>query len=462
MTDALQQELTAKATEFEVPGVSVGVLVDGAEHYAFFGVTSTENPLPVDPDTLFQFGSTGKTFTATAVMRLVEQGLINLTDKVRQHVPELVLQDESVASEVTVLQLLNHTAGWDGDFFTDTGDGDDALAKYVALMADLKQVNPLGSAVSYNNASLVLAGHLIEKVTGKPYAAAMQELLLDPLGLTMTFLSKNEIMSRRFAAGHALVEGTQKVVRRWGMSGNVGPAGGFSGSARDQLAWARFHLGEGTAADGTQVLTKANLDLMKLPTAVCPGNSLGEAIGVSWLLDSIDGELIVKHGGTTIGQYSAFLTVPSRNFAIISMTNGGPGGPMLNKHIVEWALEHFLGMKSTAPEAASLSADELAPYTGQFESISGVMTVTAGEGVLLVEVESNEETKKAMAAMGADPDIEQPAMVIAVQAADPDRFVGVEGPAKGLVGTFVRDASGVLTGVNLGGRVSTRALVNAG
>jgi len=117
-------------------------------------------------------------------MRLIEQGPIALTDKVRQHVPELVLQDESVASEVTVLQLLIHTAGWDGDFFTNTGDGDDALVKYVALMADLKQVNPLGAAVSYNNASLVLAGHLIEKVTGKPFAAAIQDLLLDPLGLT--------------------------------------------------------------------------------------------------------------------------------------------------------------------------------------------------------------------------------------------------------------------------------------
>jgi len=97
----------------------------------------------------------------------------------------------------------------------------------------------------------------------------------------MTFLSKNEIMTRRFAAGHALVDGTQKVVRPWGMSSNVAPAGGFSGRAHDQLAWARFHLGDGTSADGKQVLTKAALDLMKMPTAVCPGNALGEAVGVS-------------------------------------------------------------------------------------------------------------------------------------------------------------------------------------
>ncbi|MCU1595264.1 MAG: Beta-lactamase [Frankiales bacterium] len=456
MADSLQQELTAKATELDVPGVALGVLIDGVEHYASFGVTSVENPLEVNEETLFQFGSTGKTFTATAIMRLVEQGRLSLTDKVRQHVPELVLKDESVAAEVTVLQLLNHTAGWDGDFFTDTGDGDDALERYVALMADLTQVNPLGAAVSYNNASLVLAGRLIEKVTGRPFASAIQDLLLDPLGLTSTFLSKNQIMTRRFAVGHALVDGTQRVVRPWGMSANVGPAGGIAGSARDQIAWARFHLGDGTGPDGSQVLSKASLDLMKQPTALCPGNALGDAIGISWLLSTVDGEPVAKHGGTTIGQYSAFVLVPGRSFAIISMTNGGPGGAQVNKHMTEWALEHFLGLKSEAPEAASLTAEELEQYTGTFQSISGVMTLRAGEGVLLVDVVASEETKKAMAAMGADPDVEQPTIPIAVQAADPDRFVGTEGPAAGLVGSFLRDENGRVTGVSLGGRVSTR------
>src|SRR5205823_2492861 len=83
--------------------------------------TSVENPLPVEENTLFQFGSTGKTFTATAMMRLVEQGKVDLNEKVRTYVPELKLKDDDVAREVTVLQLFNHTAGWQGDFFADTG-----------------------------------------------------------------------------------------------------------------------------------------------------------------------------------------------------------------------------------------------------------------------------------------------------------------------------------------------------
>ncbi|MBO0838390.1 MAG: beta-lactamase family protein, partial [Actinobacteria bacterium] len=179
----LQAAVTEAAERLAVPGVAVGVFLDGAEHYAVHGVTSVENPLEVDTGTLFQFGSTGKTYTATTIMILVERGLIELDAPVRQYVPELRLKDEETASKVTVLQLLNHTAGWAGDLLDNTGSGDDALAKYVELMAGLEQVTPLGSTVSYNNASLSLAGRVIEKVTGKTFEEAMKELLFEPLGL---------------------------------------------------------------------------------------------------------------------------------------------------------------------------------------------------------------------------------------------------------------------------------------
>src|SRR5207249_408853 len=164
--EQLREAVHEGAERLEVPGVSVGVYSGGEEHYAFHGVTSIENPLPVDENTLFQFGSTGKTFTATAMMRLVEQGKVSLDAPARTYVPELRLKDEDVAEKVTVLQLFNHTAGWAGDLMDDTGDGDDALARYVENMAELDQVTPLGSAVSYNNASLSVAGLIIAKITG--------------------------------------------------------------------------------------------------------------------------------------------------------------------------------------------------------------------------------------------------------------------------------------------------------
>ena len=130
----------ATAAKFGIPGVAVGVWADGQEIYASRGVTSIDNPLPVDQDTLFLLGSVTKTFTATTLMRLVAEGNVDLDAPVRRYVPELKLADEQTTAEVTVLNLLNHTAGLDWRIITDTGDGDDALAGQVAKMAELKLI----------------------------------------------------------------------------------------------------------------------------------------------------------------------------------------------------------------------------------------------------------------------------------------------------------------------------------
>src|SRR5215469_18593583 len=135
----LQEKTKSLAGEHHVPDAAVGIFCDGVEHYAYYGVTSVENPLAVGPSSLFKIGSTTKTYTATAIMALAEAGEVGLDDPVRGYVPELRLKDEAAARAVTVVQLLNHSAGWNGDYFEDTGDGEDAVAKYVAKMAQLEQ-----------------------------------------------------------------------------------------------------------------------------------------------------------------------------------------------------------------------------------------------------------------------------------------------------------------------------------
>ena len=180
---ALDEKIEAAMARYHVPGVAVGVLLDGREYVRGYGVTNVDYPLPVDGDTLFRIGSTPKTFTGTAVMRLVEQGKLDLNAPVRRYLPELRLADESVAARVTVRQLLNHSAGWMGDDYADFGRGDDALAKYVTAMRQLPQLTALGQVLAYNNAAVDLAGRVIEVVTGSPYETALQNLVLDPLGL---------------------------------------------------------------------------------------------------------------------------------------------------------------------------------------------------------------------------------------------------------------------------------------
>jgi len=120
--------------QFKIPGVAVGLWADGQESYACQGVTSVDNPLPVDEGTLYVLGSVTKTFTATALMCLVAGGQVELDAPVRRYVPELRLAEEQAAAAVTVLNLLNHTAGLDWRIDVDSGEGDDALAREVARL----------------------------------------------------------------------------------------------------------------------------------------------------------------------------------------------------------------------------------------------------------------------------------------------------------------------------------------
>jgi CubicO group peptidase (beta-lactamase class C family) len=458
----LQTAVTEAAERLSVPGVAVGVFLDGAEHYAVHGVTSVENPLEIDTGTLFQFGSTAKTYTATAIMILVGRGLVELDAPVRRYVPELTLKDEETARTVTVLHLLNHTAGWAGDLLDDTGSGDDALATYVAKMAGLEQVTPLGSTVSYNNASLSLAGRLIEKVTGKTFEQAMKELLLDPVGLSHSFFFPSDVMTRRFVVGHSQhPDGHITVARPWALPRGANPAGGITSDIRDLVRWARFSLGDGRAADGTRLLAEDLLRSMQQPTAESPGNAVGDAVGIAWWLRDVGGIRVVSHGGNTIGQDSGFDLVPERNFGIATLTNCSPNGGQFNEEVRRWALESYLGVVDREPEPIKLTEPELMRYTGRFETLAAIADIATGNGGLIATVQIKPEVLAQLHAAGEE-EPDQPPFPLGLLPGPGDRYVVTAGPAKGMKGYFARSEQGEVTAVHMGGRLATRVPVGEG
>lgn len=207
-----------------VPGAVVGVLFEGEEQIRGFGVTSVDHPLPVYAATLFQIGSITKTFVGTLIMRLVEQGKVALDAPLRTYLPDLRLSDASVAERVTLRHLLTHTGGWVGDYFDDCGFGDDALAQIVARVANLPQLTPLGEVWSYNNSGFYLAGRVIEVVTGRPFETAMQELILDPLGMKQSFFFAHDVITKRFAVGHNVKEDIPEVANPWSIGRAAHPA----------------------------------------------------------------------------------------------------------------------------------------------------------------------------------------------------------------------------------------------
>jgi CubicO group peptidase (beta-lactamase class C family) len=394
----LDDVIRAAMVRYGVPGVAVGVLHHGREYTNGYGVTNLNAPVPVDASTLFQTGSITKTYTATLMMRLVERGQVDLDAPVRRYLPGLALADDAVAARVTVRQLLNHTAGWFGDYFGPEPSalqptvwprrGDDAVSLLVADMAQVPQLAPLGAMFGYNNAAFVLAGRVIEAVTGQTYEAALTEMLLKPLGMKRAVLFPEEAISYRVAAGHGPdAHGNAVVNPMWALPRELNPAGGLILPITEQLTYARFHLGDGTAADGTRLLSPERLTEMR--TARAPGLAFSSTanaeiygVGVGWQLERIGDVQIVTHLGGTFGQMSLLALVPERGFAVAVFANTYPQGHRLNYEVSTWALQAYLGLRTPLPTTVDLPAARLAEYVGRY----GVEVDLPGGGAEVIEV----------------------------------------------------------------------------
>src|SRR5688500_13137573 len=179
---ALAAFAEGKMREHRVPGVAIGIVDDGAITTRGLGVTNVEDPLPVTDHTVFPIASISKTFAATAALRLVEQGALDLRAPVQKYLPDFRVQDESVSRGVTLWHLLTHTPGRGGQMGA-TDRGEDTLKAYVANLTGLLQLAPPGAAWSYNNAGFSVAGRMMESVAGRSINTVIRDLVFRPLGL---------------------------------------------------------------------------------------------------------------------------------------------------------------------------------------------------------------------------------------------------------------------------------------
>jgi CubicO group peptidase (beta-lactamase class C family) len=448
------------AVEHGIPGVAVGVWTDGQERVACSGVTSTENPLPVDPHTLFVLGSVTKTYTATALMSLVARGQVDLAAPVRRYVPELVFADEQAAQSISVLELLNHTSGLDWGLITDTGEGDDALSTYVARLAALDLLAPPGARASYSQAGYNLAGRVLEKVTGLTYEQAVARLVLQPLGLSHSFYARDDIMTRRFVVGHNRrqdghdgKDGELLIARLWRRARGDNPGGGLASSVSDQLRWARFHLGQGRADSGARVLPADVLQRMQQPTAELQASNLGEAIGLGWFLRGVDGADTVGHSGSANGQFADLLLVPERGFAVVALSNAGPDGIPFNRAVLRWALQTYLGLVAQDPQPLPHDPARARQLVGDYANDVMTLAITTGQSSLRLEVLIKPAIRAA-----ADKELppDHAPFDVGLLPGRTDEYVITSGAFQGQRGFFTRDHTGAVTGVDLAGRLFNR------
>lgn len=323
----IAEQLPLLMEKYDIPGAAVAVLAGGKVIDRAAGVLSTSTRVEATADSVFQIGSITKVWTATLVMQLVDEGKVDIDETVQTYLPEFEIGDKAAAATITVRQLLNHTAGFEGDIFTDTGVGDDAVQKYLEVIHDVPQLFPPGEQFSYNNAGYCVLGRLVEVLREKSYDACLRDHLFTPLGLTHAATGPYEAILFRAAVGHipSDAEGTLAPAPMWALVRSNSPAGAMLAMRpRDLLSFAAMHMNDGVAADGTRVLESSSVAAMRRAQVTLPDLGLmGTHWGLGWELFETPDGVLVGHDGNTIGQSAFLRTLPEKGLAVSVLTNGG-------------------------------------------------------------------------------------------------------------------------------------------
>ncbi|MFG1705743.1 serine hydrolase domain-containing protein [Nonomuraea sp. M3C6] len=369
MAGAMGQRLPELIAEYEVPGAAVAYLHQGELHEFAAGTLNSGTGVEATPDALYQIGSVTKVWTATLLMLQIEQGRLTLDTTVAEVLPEFKVADAEVSKTVTIRHLLSHTSGIDGDLFLDTGRGDDCVEQYVAACADLIQNHPIGVTQSYCNSGFVIAGRVVERLTGRRWDDALREQIAEPLGLTHTWTLPEDVLRFRAAIGHA----DGKPVPQWGLMRSMGPAGLICARPADVVAFARAHL-EGGLLDEPRAMWEPQVDIPN-PYA------LGKQWGIGWILDEWDGHRVISHGGNTIGQHAMLWAVPGTGTIVCVTANGGHSGAFTRAVARELFAEldgltvpPLLGPPETPVEV------DTERFTGVYERAGARLTVSIRDG----------------------------------------------------------------------------------
>jgi CubicO group peptidase (beta-lactamase class C family) len=312
-----QADLTNKVDEFikdhmaaeRIPGISVAVMREGKIILAKgYGLSNVEHNVPVRPETLFQSGSVGKTFTIFGVMMLVDEGKLKLEDKINKYFTDAPPEWD----KITVRNLLEHTSGMGGypdDFNFRVDRTEDEIYRSIR---SAPLAFKLGEKRGYSNLGFVTLGILIHKVTGKFYGGFLKERIFTPLGMTTArIISEADIVSNR-AAGYRLVNGELKNQEWVAPTLNTTADGALYLSVLDM---AKFEA----ALHERKLLSPASYDAMW--KKVVTNDGVAQPWGFSWHIKEVNGKQIIGHSGGWQGFTANFDRYPEKGLSVIAFTN---------------------------------------------------------------------------------------------------------------------------------------------
>lgn len=416
--------------EHPLAGATVSVVHDGRVLFQRgYGWADLERRIPVDPDrSLFRIGSVSKTFIWTALMQLVEQGLVDLDAPVDQYIDFAI--PDTFEEPVRVWHLMTHTAGFEESYM-----GFGAIdADHVMPLGDaLQELMPArvwepGRFAAYSNYGSALAGYVVEKVSGLPWSEYVEVAILEPLELRSTNVRTRltDDHEARHAKGYVFRAGELKPTPYAYI--NLEPAGSVSSTAADMARFMLAHLGGG-AVEGVRILGENTTRQMHSPL-FDPYPELPPLLHGFYRSDR-NGRTVFGHGGDVNQFHSNMAMLPDEDVGVFVSYNSDPGA-VARANVVSAFIDHFYPVEylPPPPEPADVETEDyLGEYVSlrnNFTSFQTLRSLFAGGSLGLVA----EGTSLRMDGGG-------PLFPIA-----PDRFTG---PYGGSTLVFERDEAGEVT-----------------
>ena len=328
--DPIDDYVRDRLDDLRMPGAALGIVKDGeVVHLQTFG-DADEDGNAVTVRTPFKIGSLSKSFTALAVIQLVEEGKIQLDAPVQQYLPEFRVADLEASKRITVRHLLNQVSGIPTsagmDYMYRTDKADDALEREVAKSSYVKLTHDPGTKWQYSNRNYTTLGLLIKVVSGQSYEDYIQQHVLAPLAMNQSFTHLDDAKSHGLTTGHQYW--FNRPVPGGGLRENraITPTGLITASVEDMSSWLIVNLDHGVY-NGTPVLSASGID--QLHTGVAPMTANAH-YAMGWWETDIEGAPIVTHNGDTGESHSTMVISPSTGWGVVLLMNGSNGQARLD------------------------------------------------------------------------------------------------------------------------------------
>lgn len=357
------QRVEQLRTAYGAPGVSIAIVENGQPTLAKgWGARRVGTSEPVGPETIFGTGSTGKAFTVAALAILVDQGKLKWDDKVIDHMPDFRMWDPWVTREMTVRDLLVHRSGLGlgaGDLLF-VPNSDLTRKETVRRLRFIKPATSFRSGYAYDNILYMVAGQLVEEVSGESWEQFMRSRVFAPLGMRHSTVSDAEFRANpdrghphgRFDGPIVGMGKQQPYSAEAALAGNAAPAGGLAISANDMTRWLLTQLGRGQIPGGGRLFSAEQSKQMWTPVILQPispappGFELTQpnfdTYALGWDVQDYRGTKIIAHGGAVFGSLTTVVLIPDKNIGFSIAVNSNEGE--IVRGLMNELLDHYLGL----------------------------------------------------------------------------------------------------------------------